>query len=192
MPAAIRPLPEHAVHDAGAIDADRRRRWNRASVHLFEGTYGEYLIAKVAQVFPELGQRVLKRRRSDPTRHPGQERVAIVGQAIAAPGNVLIGPDERQIGFVKIAAVVQRHVEEREGYAARLRRARERLDIGIAAEAQERKAEGEMIEERIAAAEEEMRRAAAGTGARRVDGRIVLRRRRAVRHDDARAFVTCA
>jgi isopenicillin N synthase-like dioxygenase len=59
--AAIRPLPQHAVHDTSAIDADRRRRWDQASVHMFEGTYGDYLIAKVAKVFPELGQRVLKR-----------------------------------------------------------------------------------------------------------------------------------
>ena len=60
LSAAIRPLPEHAVHDAGAIDADRQRRWDQASVHLFDGTYGDYLAAKVAKVFPELGQRVLK------------------------------------------------------------------------------------------------------------------------------------
>ena len=61
LSAAIRPLPRHAMHDTSAIDADRRRRWDQASVHLFDGTYGDYLIAKVAKVFPELGQRVLKR-----------------------------------------------------------------------------------------------------------------------------------
>ena len=33
-------------------DADER--WDRRSVHAFEGTYGEYLLAKVARVFPEL------------------------------------------------------------------------------------------------------------------------------------------
>jgi isopenicillin N synthase-like dioxygenase len=61
LSAAIRPLPQHAVHDTSAIDADRQRRWDQASVHMFDGTYGDYLIAKVAKVFPELGQRVLKR-----------------------------------------------------------------------------------------------------------------------------------
>ncbi len=38
-----------------------QRRWDQASVHMFDGTYGDYLIAKVAKVFPELGQRVLQR-----------------------------------------------------------------------------------------------------------------------------------
>jgi isopenicillin N synthase-like dioxygenase len=61
LSAAIRPLPQHAVHDRGAIDADRQRRWDQASVHMFDGTYGDYLIAKVAKVFPELGRRVLNR-----------------------------------------------------------------------------------------------------------------------------------
>ena len=61
LSAAVRPLPQHAVHDTSAIDADRQRRWDQASVHLFDGTYGDYLIAKVAKVFPELGERVLKR-----------------------------------------------------------------------------------------------------------------------------------
>jgi isopenicillin N synthase-like dioxygenase len=61
LSAAVHPLPQHAVHDTSAIDADRQRRWDQASVHLFDGTYGDYLIAKVAKVFPELGQRVLKR-----------------------------------------------------------------------------------------------------------------------------------
>ena len=35
-----------------ADDADRR--WDGTSVHRFDGTYGEYLLAKVAKVFPEL------------------------------------------------------------------------------------------------------------------------------------------
>jgi isopenicillin N synthase-like dioxygenase len=35
-----------------ADDADRR--WDGASVHAWEGTYGEYLTAKVARVFPDL------------------------------------------------------------------------------------------------------------------------------------------
>jgi isopenicillin N synthase-like dioxygenase len=61
LSAAIRPLPQHAVEDADAVDADRRRRWDQASVHMFDGTYGDYLIAKVAKVFPELGRRVLPR-----------------------------------------------------------------------------------------------------------------------------------
>jgi isopenicillin N synthase-like dioxygenase len=33
---------------------DRDERWDRASVHAFEGTYGDYLLGKVGKVFPEL------------------------------------------------------------------------------------------------------------------------------------------
>ncbi len=38
---------------------DRAERWDRASVHAFEGTYGDYLVSKVAKVFPELREAVL-------------------------------------------------------------------------------------------------------------------------------------
>jgi isopenicillin N synthase-like dioxygenase len=51
--ARIVPLPEHALaHD------DSAERWDRASVHAFSGTYGDYLLAKVSKVFPDLAQRV--------------------------------------------------------------------------------------------------------------------------------------
>jgi len=61
LAAAIRPLPRHAPTDPDMIAADRSRRWDDASVHIFEGTYGDYLMRKVAKVFPELGARVLPR-----------------------------------------------------------------------------------------------------------------------------------
>jgi isopenicillin N synthase-like dioxygenase len=38
---------------------DRDERWDRASVHEFRGTYGDYLLGKVGQVFPELRSAVL-------------------------------------------------------------------------------------------------------------------------------------
>ncbi|HVZ41966.1 MAG TPA: 2-oxoglutarate and iron-dependent oxygenase domain-containing protein [Candidatus Kapabacteria bacterium] len=38
---------------------DERGRWDGASLHEFGGTYGEYLLAKVAKVFPELGREVM-------------------------------------------------------------------------------------------------------------------------------------
>jgi isopenicillin N synthase-like dioxygenase len=38
---------------------DRAERWDRASVHAFDGTYGDYLLAKVGRVFPELHATVL-------------------------------------------------------------------------------------------------------------------------------------
>src|SRR4051794_6585991 len=38
---------------------DRDERWDKASVHAFEGTYGDYLLAKVGKVFPQLRATVL-------------------------------------------------------------------------------------------------------------------------------------
>lgn len=38
---------------------DQADRWDHASVHLFEGTYGDYLLNKVGKVFPELRHTVL-------------------------------------------------------------------------------------------------------------------------------------
>ncbi len=39
---------------------DRDERWDKASVHAFQGTYGDYVLGKVSKVFPELKQDVLK------------------------------------------------------------------------------------------------------------------------------------
>jgi isopenicillin N synthase-like dioxygenase len=51
--AEIVPLPAHAnAHD------DSSERWDRANVHAWSGTYGDYLLSKVAKVFPELAQNV--------------------------------------------------------------------------------------------------------------------------------------
>jgi isopenicillin N synthase-like dioxygenase len=44
---------------AGAESDDKDERWDRASVHEFRGTYGEYLLKKVSKVFPELRREVL-------------------------------------------------------------------------------------------------------------------------------------
>jgi isopenicillin N synthase-like dioxygenase len=38
---------------------DQAERWDHASVHAFEGTYGDYLLNKVSKVFPELRQAVM-------------------------------------------------------------------------------------------------------------------------------------
>jgi isopenicillin N synthase-like dioxygenase len=46
--------------DHGRLIADDRAdRWDRASVHTFAGTYGDYLLGKVARVFPELERTAL-------------------------------------------------------------------------------------------------------------------------------------
>ena len=48
--ARIKPIqPGMSVAD------DRNKRWDRASVHEFTGTYGDYVLQKVAKVFPKLG-----------------------------------------------------------------------------------------------------------------------------------------
>ena len=52
--AAVRPIKI----DAKAND-NKEERWDRASVHEFGGTYGDYLLSKVSKVFPELRRKVL-------------------------------------------------------------------------------------------------------------------------------------
>ncbi len=54
--AEVRPVPGAEVPE----DDDGSDRWDRASVHRFEGTYGDYLLGKVSKVFPELGASVLE------------------------------------------------------------------------------------------------------------------------------------
>lgn len=47
----IAPIRSATIDDV-RLDADRR--WDNASVHTFEGTYGDYVMAKVGKVFPHL------------------------------------------------------------------------------------------------------------------------------------------
>jgi isopenicillin N synthase-like dioxygenase len=44
---------------AETVSDDSDQRWDHASVHEFRGTYGEYLLNKVAKVFPELRRDLL-------------------------------------------------------------------------------------------------------------------------------------
>jgi isopenicillin N synthase-like dioxygenase len=53
--AAIKPIVEV---DATLATDDRVTRWDHASVHDVEGTYGDYILAKVAKVFPQLRRTV--------------------------------------------------------------------------------------------------------------------------------------
>jgi isopenicillin N synthase-like dioxygenase len=53
--AEIRPLPAFAT----GIADDRDTRWDKASVHAFTGTYGDYLLSKVSKVFPDLKREVI-------------------------------------------------------------------------------------------------------------------------------------
>jgi isopenicillin N synthase-like dioxygenase len=52
--AEIRPIETgHGARD------NKDERWDRASVHDFRGTYGDYLLSKVSKVFPQLRREVL-------------------------------------------------------------------------------------------------------------------------------------
>jgi isopenicillin N synthase-like dioxygenase len=52
--AAIAPIPTGPT-----VRDERWERWDRASVHDFRGTYGDYVLRKVGKVFPDLGDQVL-------------------------------------------------------------------------------------------------------------------------------------
>ncbi len=51
--ARIMPLPA-----AANVRDDSAERWDKSNVHGFSGTYGDYLLAKVSKVFPDLARRV--------------------------------------------------------------------------------------------------------------------------------------
>jgi isopenicillin N synthase-like dioxygenase len=53
--AEVPPLPERA-----ADGDDGRRRWDGQDLRAFSGTYGDYLLGKVGQVFPELRREALE------------------------------------------------------------------------------------------------------------------------------------
>ena len=50
----IKPISSH-----GQLIDNREERWDRKSVHEFQGTYGDYLLGKVSRVFPQLRREVL-------------------------------------------------------------------------------------------------------------------------------------
>jgi isopenicillin N synthase-like dioxygenase len=57
--AEIKPLPRQSRLDAARSAAETAERWDGVSVHRFSGTYGDYLLSKVAKVFPQLSRKVL-------------------------------------------------------------------------------------------------------------------------------------
>jgi hypothetical protein len=40
------------------VNDNKNERWDKASVHDFRDTYGDYVLNKVAKVFPQLRQEV--------------------------------------------------------------------------------------------------------------------------------------
>lgn len=53
----------HIVPLCPPADDDQERRWDRESVHAFQGTYGDYLLNKVGRVFPGLRAEVMTEER---------------------------------------------------------------------------------------------------------------------------------
>lgn len=49
----------HPIAPRARITNDAHERWDHASVHDFEGTYGDYVLKKVSAVFPDLRRGVL-------------------------------------------------------------------------------------------------------------------------------------
>jgi len=57
--AEVLPVPIAPAHHGGPVEIDEPARWDGASVHDWSGTYGDYLLAKVSKVFPDLVDDVL-------------------------------------------------------------------------------------------------------------------------------------
>jgi isopenicillin N synthase-like dioxygenase len=53
------PAWEAHIEPLAAASDDSAERWDRANVHAFEGSYGDYVMGKVGQVFPELRRELL-------------------------------------------------------------------------------------------------------------------------------------
>lgn len=51
----VKPIQLDSV---GVVPDNKEERWDRASVHEFRGTYGDYVLSKVSKVFPQLRQAV--------------------------------------------------------------------------------------------------------------------------------------
>jgi hypothetical protein len=57
--AVLEPVAVSAGHSADSVRS-RAPRWDGRDLATLSGTYGDYLLGKVARVFPRLGQRHLK------------------------------------------------------------------------------------------------------------------------------------
>ncbi|WP_242045365.1 2OG-Fe(II) oxygenase family protein [Anabaena catenula] len=47
------------IKSGAVVNTDNEERWDKASVHDFRGTYGDYVLSKVSKVFPQLRRVVL-------------------------------------------------------------------------------------------------------------------------------------
>src|SRR6185437_5215462 len=102
--------------------------------------------------------------------HAIEQARAILGQPVAAPGDVLIGTDESEVTLIKIACRNAGQGETGQRQAALDGSLLQRACLGsAAAQIEQGEAAAEPIEQRHAVAEPEMRRPAAGAGARAID-----------------------
>jgi isopenicillin N synthase-like dioxygenase len=53
----VKPIAE--IHTDASTEPDQAERWDKANVHTFQGTYGDYVLGKVSKVFPILRRTVL-------------------------------------------------------------------------------------------------------------------------------------
>jgi isopenicillin N synthase-like dioxygenase len=58
--AQVRPIPLSGDADADAVPTEAAERWDGTDLSELTGTYGEYLMSKVAKVFPALRDEVLE------------------------------------------------------------------------------------------------------------------------------------
>lgn len=54
------PVRSIDMPDGESAEDDQESRWDRSSVHIFSGTYGDYLLNKIGKVFPGLKSQVMK------------------------------------------------------------------------------------------------------------------------------------
>jgi isopenicillin N synthase-like dioxygenase len=59
------PVDPLLLGDHWTVPSDRAPRWDRTNLADVSGTYGDWLIAKVRQVFPQLASTVLEDRQAN-------------------------------------------------------------------------------------------------------------------------------
>src|SRR5262247_3201297 len=104
-------------------------------------------------------------------RDPCEQCVDIVGQAIAAPADILVWPDEGEAAPIELPRLWKIEIEHPERDRARVRGALQRSGVGRGGgEAQQREARAEAVEQRASRqtllVEPQVRRASARNAAR--------------------------
>src|SRR6476620_8096645 len=105
---------------------------------------------------------------------PSDQAVGIGWRRVAAPRDILVGPNERKVAAVEIARVALRQVDHLERHAALVRRGLDRACVRRpAAEPQQREASAELVEQRVAIVASLTRPVVRGAAARHAGRRVV-------------------